>query len=107
MDREQLLQNMNDAAKEDRERFFAVADTLHLQPKYREYVNSGELEEVKQYWRDMTALPEYPNIDFPIQLPEWFPKVRLTSSWKKDSYIAETLAEAVEYEKNIKLEEIL
>lgn len=103
----ELRLNMDEAAKEDRERFFAVADTVHLQPKYKDYVDSGELEVVKQYWRDMTALPDYPNIDFPLQIPSWFPRVRLASGWKKDIFIAEALARAIEYEKNIKLEEIL
>jgi len=89
MNREEILHNMDLAAKEDRERFFAVADTLHLQPKYSAHLT--ELEAIKQAWRDMTALPDYPNIDWPMALPEWFPKVPFASSWKKDIFIEETL----------------
>lgn len=89
MTEQEIRNKMNAAANEDRERFFAVADTLHLQPKYAVY--AVELATVKQAWRDMTALSDYPNIDWPMALPFWFPKIRFASSWKKDVFIQQTL----------------
>lgn len=82
-----VRQRMIDAAKEDRERFFKVADTLVLQPKYKEKLEA--IEELKQYWRDMTNLIDFPNVDFPFKLPEWFPSVHFASCWGKDVYINE------------------
>ena len=89
MTEQEIRKDMDAAAKEDRERFFAVADTLHLQPKYAAY--AGELAVIKQAWRDMTLLPDYPNINWPIALPQWFPKVAFASSWAKDTYIQKIL----------------
>lgn len=89
-----LLERMDMAAKEDRARFFAVADTIHLQPKYAEHLE--ELETVKQQWRDMTAIENYPKIAFPLQLPAWFPKVPFKSKWNVDYYDKEVEA----YERN-------
>lgn len=89
MDREELLKIMDEAAKQDRERFFTVADTLHLQPKYGNVIY--EVNEIKQQWRDMTLLYDYPNIDFPLVLPDWFPKINFASSWKKDIFIEQSL----------------
>ena len=88
MTREQLIERMILASKQDRERFFKVADTIHLQPKYKDYLD--ELEIVKQRWRDMTTLPNYPEIKFPLELPEWFPKVKFASCWDTD-YIEKIL----------------
>ncbi len=82
MTREQLIESMIVASKEDRARFFAVADTLHLQPKYADYLT--ELETLKQYWRDMTDLENYPEVKFPFELPEWFPSIKFMSSWETD-----------------------
>jgi hypothetical protein len=79
-----LLEKMDKAAREDRERFFAVADTIHLQPKYSEHLE--ELEAVKQEWRDMTKLEDYPQMPFPLPLPEWFPKVSFMSRWDSEYY---------------------
>lgn len=79
---------MDEAAREDRERFFAVADAMTFQPKYRE--RQGELEAVKQQWRDMTALPGYPCIVWPMALPEWFPTVHFASNWG-EGYLEKTL----------------
>ena len=89
MTEQDIRKDMDAAAKEDRERFFGLADTLHLQPKYLNLYN--ELETLKQQWRDMTALPDYPNIDWPMALPQWFTKVHFASSWEKDVYIQKTL----------------
>ncbi len=88
MTREQIVENMILASKQDRERFFRVADTIHLQPKYAEHMD--ELEELKQKWRDMTALENYPEIEFPLALPDWFPKVNFASCWGAN-YVEETL----------------
>lgn len=93
MTEQELRTRMDMAIKEDRERFFKVADTLHLQPKYA--VHLAELETLKQTWRDVTTLPDYPNITHPMPLPEWFPKVHFASRWEKDEYIEKTLERAI------------
>lgn len=85
-----ILERMDLAAKEDRARFFAVADTIHLQPKYAEHLE--ELETVKQQWRDMTAIENYPKMAFPFALPEWFPKVNFMSKWDAEYYNKEVEA---------------
>lgn len=84
-----IVDRMDEAAKEDRERFFAVADTLTFQPKYKD--RQAEIEEIKQQWRDMTAQPDYPHIQWPMALPDWFPTVKFASRWEPD-YLATTLA---------------
>lgn len=89
MTREQIIERMMLASKQDRERFFKVADTIHLQPRYANYLS--ELEVIKQQWRDMTSLPNYPEIKFPLELPYWFPEVRFASNWDTD-YVEKTLA---------------
>ncbi len=90
MTREEKLSNMDLAAKQDRERFFAVADSMTFQPKYAEYL--AELAEVKQAWRDMTSIENYPEIDWPLTLPEWFAEVKFASNWSAD-YAVEVAAE--------------
>lgn len=92
MTREEIIARMDEAAKEDRERFFAVADILHLQPKYQDRL--VEIETEKQKWRDMTALPNYPEMKFPLSVPDWFPIVRFASNWKVD-YVETTLAQNI------------
>lgn len=89
MNREEILKEMDLAFRQDRERFFKIADTLHLQPKYAEHLE--ELETLKQVWRDIPQQEEYPNFTHPIALPEWFPKVPFASRWEKDSYIENQL----------------
>ena len=91
-----LLERMDKAAKQDRIRFFNVADTIHIQPKYTEHLT--ELETVKQAWRNMTALENYPKMAFPLDLPEWFPKVDFKSKWNECYYDEE----AEKYERNSK-----
>ena len=88
MTREEILIKMDIAIRQDRERFFKVADTIHLQPKYSDKLE--ELEVIKQQWRDITLLEIYPEIQFPLVLPEWFPKVKFMSSWG-ENYVDETL----------------
>lgn len=90
MKREEIIQRMILATKQDRERFFKVADTIHLQPKYKEHLE--ELEVIKQAWRDMTKLPSYPEIKFPLELPSWFPKVNFASRWDAN-YVEQILTE--------------
>lgn len=92
MNREEILKQMDLAVRQDRERFFRVADTLHLQPKYAAYTT--ELEAIKQQWRDITAAPDYPNIDWPLLLPQWFPVIYFASKFKKDKYIEEVMQNA-------------
>lgn len=89
MTREQILERMDIAARQDRERFFKFADTMNLQPKYIEYL--AELEELKQGFRNMTKIEGYPNIDWPPALPEWFPKVNFASAWEKDIFIEQQI----------------
>lgn len=91
MTREQILKRMDVAFKQDRERFFKVADTLYLQPKYAEHLE--EVEALKQAWRDIPQQADYPNITHPMPLPDWFPKVHFASSWEKDSYLEKRLKE--------------
>lgn len=91
MNKQELLNNMDLAIKQDRERFFKIADTLHLQPKYALYLI--ELEEIKQEWRDVTKQLDYPNITHPMPLPDWFPKINFASSFEKDKYIEERINE--------------
>lgn len=88
MTREEILARMDAAAKEDRQRFFAVADALQFQPKWNGRL--ADIETVKQQWRDMTDVPEYPEIKFPLDLPDWFPIVRFASRWDAD-YVQKTL----------------
>ena len=90
MTEQEILERMVQASKEDRERFFQVADTLHLQPKFQDKLT--EIETIKQQWRDMTKLPNYPQIVFPLSLPEWFPTVRFASCWDSD-YLVKKLSE--------------
>lgn len=85
-----IVNRMDEAAKEDRERFFKVADTLAFQPKYKDKIE--EIEAVKQQWRDMTDLPDYPHISWPMALPEWFPTVKFASRWEPN-YLEHTLEE--------------
>lgn len=87
--KEKIIKEMDLAFKQDRERFFKVADILHLQPKYKDHLE--ELEELKQVWRDIPQQYDYPNFTHPIPLPEWFPKVNFASCWEKDKYIEEQL----------------
>ena len=98
MQKEKTLARMNEAAREGREAFFKVADTLHLQPKYADKL--AELETIKQQWRDMTNMENYPEIDFPLALPEWFPKVKFFSNFKA-SHIADMEAREAEREARI------
>lgn len=90
MTREEIILKMDSAAKEDRERFFRVADVMAFQPKYE--TRKEALETVKQQWRDMTTLEGYPCVKWPLELPEWFPAVKFASQWGPD-YLEKILAE--------------
>lgn len=87
--KEKILQRMDEAFKEDRERFFKIADSIMYQPKYVEYLT--ELENLKQVWRDIPQQEDYPNFTHPMILPDWFPKVSFASCWEKDAFIAQEL----------------
>ncbi len=89
MNLESILVNMDLAFKQDRERFFAVADTLHLQPAYAEYLD--ELEALKQEWRDLPNVEGYPVFSHPLALPEWFPSVKFASCFDGQNFIDECL----------------
>ena len=91
MTRQEIIERMIEASKEDRDRFLAVADTMHLQPKYQDRLT--EIEAEKQKWRDMTALPNYPHIKFPLDIPDWFPKIKFASCWDID-YLEKTLEQS-------------
>ena len=90
MNEQEIIAMMIQASKEDRDRFFAVADSLHMQPKFQDRL--VEIETVKQQWRDMTDIENYPHIKFPLGLPIWFPKVKFASCWESD-YLDRTLEE--------------
>ena len=86
---QELREIMLQSAREDRERFFKVADSLRYQSSFDD--KSFEIEQLRRFWRDMTLLPDFPNVDFPFVLPDWFPKVNFASFWKKDVYIEENI----------------
>lgn len=88
-ERQEFLNLMAEAIREDRDRFFRVADALNFQPKYQPYLE--ELETIKQWFRDLPQQPDFPNIDWSPVLPEWFPKIPFASSFKKDAFIEEEL----------------
>jgi hypothetical protein len=92
MTEQEIRSRMNEAAREDRERFFRVADTIHLQPRHAEHI--AELEIIKQAFRDLPQSPDWPNVDWPPALPSWFPTVHFASRWEKNTYIAQMLAES-------------
>lgn len=85
--REEKLTNMDLAAKEDRERLFAVTDGMRYQPKYAEHLT--ELETLCQTWRDMTDLENWPEVAWPLALPDWMPDVRFASCWDADFAVEE------------------
>ncbi len=87
---EDLISRVKLAISQDRERFFRVADSIHLQPKYAEHLE--ELEIIKQQWRDIPQLKNYPYIAFPLELPLWFPQVKMFSRFT-ETYIQDTLVE--------------
>lgn len=91
MKREEALKRMDEAFREDRERFFKVADALSFQPKYE--AHREEIEALKQTWRDIPQLEGYPNITHPAELPDWFPQVYFASCFEKDVYLEEVCDE--------------
>jgi hypothetical protein len=80
MTEKEALQQMDIAIREDRERFFKIADTLHLQPKWAD--KAEELESLKQQWRDVTTQEGYPDVTHPLPLPDWFPAVNFASRFE-------------------------
>ena len=73
------------AFKQDRERFFKEADKYETISYLRESLSDKqkkELEQAKTDWRNMTDLPDYPDIDFPLAIPS-FMKVKTFSTHKK------------------------
>lgn len=96
MTRNEKLIAMDLAAKEDRERLFVVTDGMWRQPKYADYLT--QLEEVCQQWRDMTDLENWPEVAWPLALPDWMPTVKFASGWEADYAVEENGSEAVESE---------
>lgn len=82
MTRQEKLVQMDLAAKQDRDRLFAITDGMRYQPKYTDYLT--ELEEVCQQWRNMTDLENWPEVAWPLELPDWFPTVKFASCWDAD-----------------------
>jgi hypothetical protein len=79
-----ILDLMIQATKEDRSRFFNKADVYAITGNLGLSTEQiTDLVTLRQQWRDMTSLPEYPDIDWPLPLPEWFPNCEFASSWKK------------------------
>lgn len=72
------------AIKEDRERFFKKAD-VYVITNNRGLTETqiAELEVLRGQFRDVTSLEGFPDIDWPIKLPEWFPNPYFASSFKK------------------------
>lgn len=91
MTREQIETRMAAAFREDRDRLFKVIDGMRFQPKYADRLS--EIETIADTWRDAPQQEDFPNIDHPAPLPEWFPKVRFFSGWEKDTYITQKVAE--------------
>lgn len=89
-EKKKILEQMEEAIREDRERFFKVADSIHFQPKYAEHLT--ELETLCQWFRDVTALSDFPNINWSPELPSWFPNVPFASSFKKDEFLNNELS---------------
>lgn len=79
------------AFKQDRERFFKEADKYetisYLSDRLTEEEKS-ELAKAKRDWRNMTDLPDYPDIDFPLAIPS-FMKVKTFSTHKKGEVVEE------------------
>ena len=72
------------AFKQDRERFFKEADKYEMIPYLVNSLSESEkqeLAEAKETWRNMTDLPDYPDIDFPLAIPS-FIKVKTFSTHK-------------------------
>ena len=73
------------AFKQDRERFFKEADKYEIISYLHESLSDEqkkELEQSKTDWRNMTDLPDYPDIDFPLAIPS-FMKAKTFSTHKK------------------------
>ena len=81
------------AFKQDRERFFKEADKYEMIPYLVNSLSESEkqeLAEAKETWRNMTGLPDYPDIDFPLAIPS-FIKVKTFSTHKKGEDVEEQL----------------
>lgn len=82
---DEIVQQMDKAFRQEREEFFRVADSLAFQPKYKDLLE--DIERIKQEWRDIPQMEDYPNFNYPPKIPEYFPRPRLFCSWKKNEYI--------------------
>ena len=86
----ETTERMSIAFREDRDRLFKVIDRMRFQPKYSSHLQ--DLETLAQAWRDIPQGVNFPNINHPTELPEWFTeKVPFTSRWEVDVYIQSNL----------------
>lgn len=79
--------NADIAFKQDRERFFNAADKFESVPYLAGQLTDAqkkELEKAKEEWRGMTEIENYPDIDFPLYVPD-FVNVKIFSSHKKNT----------------------
>lgn len=79
------------AFKQDRERFFKEADKYEMIYYLKESLSEEqktELAEAQTAWRNMTDLPDYPDIDFPLPVPS-FMQVKTVSTHKKGEDVEE------------------
>lgn len=79
------------AFKQDRERFFKEADKYEMISYLKESLSDEqktELAEAQTAWRNMTDLPDYPDIDFPLAIPS-FMQVKTFSTHKKGEGLEE------------------
>ena len=78
------IEIMIQSAREDRSRFFKKADVYAITNNLgltSEQV--AELEASRQQWRDMTILQDFPDVDWPLPVPSWFPDCGFASRWEK------------------------
>lgn len=74
---------MIQATKEDRERFFKATDYLRFVDKLTPE-QEDELEDLRQWFRNMPELENYPYINWPPQLPDWCPNPHFASRWEAE-----------------------
>ena len=96
------------AFKQDRERFFKEADKYETISYFSDRLTEeekSELANAKRDWRNMTELPDYPDIDFPLAIPS-FMKVKTFSTHKKGEDVEEQLEVSVTTETTPKKKKI-
>ena len=96
------------AFKQDRERFFKEADKYetisYLSDRLTEKEKS-ELAKAKRDWRNMTDVPDYPDMDLPLDIPS-FMKVKTFSTHKKGEDVEEQPEVSVKIETTTKKKKV-